>query len=454
MNFDQIINSITFEEFKETLLKGIYAQLQWYSPSDSTKTKMNKIQKEFPEVITKDWNWDTLTNIAYFARAIAKMHPGWEEWDKYPRLKGEKEQFKSDIEKLYNSQSRLPKEKRLIGDDLLVEFYKIAGSLRDSHLEVFSARNKEGGGIHFFQPVNRKTKLKYRPEIEGSVGKNLAFLREYRKNDPNTLIFHLEDGPLVIAERTINGKKIGLIGLSTCRVNLGTRQEAAQKNAFNQIVKTLQNNIKNWDSIILDVRGNRGGIPEYLLQIAGTICGCKAGTAPPYCSEARARETEEEKLYAKFFLPPYTQKKYPRNSFSGKQKVLVLADKETYSSGEFVYPLFKQYKNTLFIGENTGGCCHYGGISFIALPCSGFLKMGSSFYDFGNGYLVEKTGFTPDINCMGEDALQVAYDHIKKSGLVQKRLSEGKEEGKEVGKNLSIFPKWLKNPSWLWHRSK
>ncbi|MBR6232112.1 MAG: hypothetical protein IKQ99_03330 [Alphaproteobacteria bacterium] len=80
--------------------------------------------------------------------------------------------------------------------------------------------------------------------------------------------------------------------------------------------------------------------------------------------------------------------------------------------------------------------------------------MGSSLLNFENGYLVEKTGFTPDINCMGEDALQVAYEHIKKCGSVQKRLSKGKEEGEEVGKDLSIFPKWLKNPSWLRHRSK
>ncbi|MBR6232111.1 MAG: hypothetical protein IKQ99_03325 [Alphaproteobacteria bacterium] len=360
MNFEQIINSISLQEFKETLLKGIYEQLQWLTPSDLTNTRMNQILKEFPEVTTKDWNWDTLTNIAYFARAIAKMHPGWEEWDKYPRLKKEKEQFKSDIEKLYNSQSLLAEEKRLKKADFLAKFYKIAGALRDSHLEVFSARNKESGGIHFFQPVNRKTKLKYHPETKGSVGKNLAFLREYRKKGPNTRIFHLKGGPLVITERTINGKKVGLIGLSTCVVDRGTRKEAFQRNAFDQIVKTLQANIKNWDSIILDVRGNSGGIPEYLLQIAGTICGCKAGTAPPYCSEARARETEEEKLRAQFFLSPYTQKKYPKNSFLGKPKVLVLADKETYSAGEFVYPLFKQYKNALFIGENTAGCCHYG----------------------------------------------------------------------------------------------
>ena len=63
---------------------------------------------------------------------------------------------------------------------------------------------------------------------------------------------------------------------------------------------------------------------------------------------------------------------------------------------------------------------------------------------------MEGTGFTPDINCLGQDALQVAFDTIKKRGGLQKRLATGIDD---AGKHLSIFPKWI-IPSWLWHRKQ
>ena len=450
MNFDQIINSITLEEFKETLLKGEYEQAKNFT-SPQGKVWMQEIEKELSkEVIARDWDENALTNIAYFARAIATMHPGWEEWDKYPRLKKEKEQFKSAVEKLYNQQFSLADEKRLKGTDLLAELYKIAGLLRDYHLEVFATETLENGEIHLFHPIDQKTKLKYRPEIKGGVGRNLAFSKEFRKNDSHTRIFHLETGPLVIAERTINGKKVGIIGLSTCEIQFEKKQAASQRNAFAQINAILQHNLENWDNIILDVRGNWGGIPVYLQQMAEIICGCKKGEKVLYRLEGRRRKTKEEELRTKFYYQPLSQKRYPEKSYSGKTKLLVLTDKETCSSAEFVFPLFRQYKDTLFIGENTRGCCHYGEVSPTALPCGGFIKMGSVFNDFGNGYLMEGTGFTPDINCLGQDALQVAFDTIKKRGGLQKRLATGIDD---AGKHLSIFPKWI-IPSWLWHRKQ
>ena len=442
MTFDEIVDSISPKEFKAVLLRGQYEELKRRVPNERINSWIQGIKKELSdEELNQNKNMDALTNIAYFARAISEMHPGWEEWDKYPSSKNDKEFFKKSIESLYNQQSSLDKEKRLKENELLAELYKIAGVLKDNHLEVFATQQKPNGGIHYYHPIGRATKLKYRPEPKGNVGRNLAFSEDFRREDRHTRVFNLETGPLVIAERIINGKKTGVIGLSTCFIQQGSPQEASQRHAFSEIVKSLQNNLKNWDNIILDVRGNSGGVPDYLQQIAETICGCKEGEKLSYCSESRPRETEEAKLRHQFYYKPHTQQRNSPKSYKGKAKLFVLTDRETSSSGEFVYPLFKQYQGTKFIGENTKGCCQYGEVSHISLPCGGAIQMGNVFNDFGND-LIEENGHKPDINCLGRDAFQEACKKIGTHTL-PKTLSEGEKEGR-------IFLKWTqKLKSWF-----
>ncbi len=447
MNFDEIVNSLPQKKFKEIFLRGQYEQLKKWYPSEKITSWMRGIEKEISsDALQKSWDMDVLTNISYFARAISQMHPGWERWDENSTLKKDKELFKRAIEKLYNQQSFLDKKNRLKRDDLLAELYKIAGILKDNHLEVFATQQRPNGSIRLYQPVDQKTKLKYRPEPKGSVGRNLAFQEEFRKEDRHTRVFNLETGPLVIAERIINGKKTGIIGLSTCFVQQGLPQETSQRHAFSEIVKTLKNNIQNWDNIILDVRGNNGGIPDYLQQIAETICGCKDGEKLSYCHESYLRETPEANIRHQFYYKPRTQQRTAPKSYNGKAKLFVLTDRETSSSAEFVYPLFKQYQETQFVGENTKGCCQYGEVNQIALPCGGALQMGNVLNDFGNG-LIEGVGHKPDIHCVGRDALQETLKRINNNTL-QKTLSECSKKG-------SIFLKWLKKlKSWYQKRIK
>ena len=446
MNFDKITASITPQKFKEILLRGQYEQLKRWYPSEKVTSWMRGIEQELSsDVLQKNWDMDVLTNISYFARAISQMHPGWEKWDENPVLKKDKERFEKAIENLYNQQSSLEEGKRLKRNDLLAELYKIAGILKDNHLEVFATKQKPNGDIHYYHPVDQKTKLRYRPEPKGTVGKNLAFSPEFRKEDRHTRVFHLETGPLVVAERVINGKKTGIIGLSTCMIQQGSPNEASQRHAFEEIVKTLKNNMQNWDNIILDVRGNSGGVPDYLQKIAETICGTKEKL--PTCVEAQARKTEEANLRTQFYSDNkyYTQEKSIPKQYSGKQKVFVLTDRQTASAAEDVYPLLKQYKGTQFVGENTNGCCQYGVVNMIALPCGGALQIGSVFSDYEDGF-IEGKGHKPDINCSGHDALQEALGKIAcGNNTLQKTLFSGTKKGE-------TFPKWLQNPSWLWHR--
>ena len=373
MTFDEIVNSISFEELKRTL--------------------------------TKPKNQDALINIVYVARAIASIHPGWEKWDEDPRSRQMKKRFMKAIEKFYNTQAALNEAQRLKGKSLARELYKVVGLLNDNHLEIFYGKDEKG---HPCRPIEPSEKIKYRPDPKGSVGKNVAY--QYTHSDENTRLFHLGTGddhrPIVIAKRMINGQPTGIIGLTTCMIHHGTDRQYWEENAFRQVVNTLKKNLNTVDNIIIDVRGNRGGIIEDLAKIAGVIYG----EEPTLCSECGHRTTKEAQ-FRESYSKSRSFKSGPKKQYTGKQKLFVLTDKETASFAEYVYPIFQQYEKTQFIGENTRGCCQCALNSHIPLPCGGTLRMGEIFCNFWDGP-VEGIGFRPDINCSGRDAFQEACKKI------------------------------------------
>ena len=299
MTFDEIVNSISFEELKRTL--------------------------------TKPKNQDALINIVYVARAIASIHPGWEKWDEDPRSRQMKKRFMKAIEKFYNTQAALNEAQRLKGKSLARELYKVVGLLNDNHLEIFYGKDEKG---HPCRPIEPSEKIKYRPDPKGSVGKNVAY--QYTHSDENTRLFHLGTGddhrPIVIAKRMINGQPTGIIGLTTCMIHHGTDRQYWEENAFRQVVNTLKKNLNTVDNIIIDVRGNRGGIIEDLAKIAGVIYG----EEPTLCSECGHRTTKEAQ-FRESYSKSRSFKSGPKKQYTGKQKLFVLTDKETVSAAEYVY---------------------------------------------------------------------------------------------------------------------
>ena len=410
MTFDEIVNSISFEELKRTL--------------------------------TEPKNQDALINIVYVARAIAAVHPGWEKWDEDPKSCQMKKRFMKAIEKFYNAQSALNEPQRLKGKSLAKELYKVVGLLNDNHLEIFYGKDEKGNPC---RPIEPSEKIKYRPDPKGSVGENVAY--QYTHSDENTRLFHLgtddDHRPIVIARRMTNGQPTGIIGLTTFLIHHGTDKQFREEHAFREVVNILKKNLNTVDNIIIDVRGNRGGIIEALEEIAEVIYGEK----PTLCSECGYRTTKEAK-FRESYSKSRLLKSGPKKQYTGKQKLFVLTDKETASFAEYVYPIFQQYEKTQFIGENTRGCCQCVSNTPILLPCGGTLCTGRIFCNFWDGP-VEGIGFRPDINCSGRDAFQVALEQIEgQKNTLKKTLSEGKKEGK------SVFPRWLQNPSWLWHRGR
>ena len=263
--FEEIINSVSFDDLKTAHLQSRLPQMQEFLEYEKDDEEIKILEKGIKDAEsylkdkTEMQTGDTLKNIAYFARIISQIHPGWDNPD------FEKEDFKRKVETLYDEQSRLPKEKRL--------------------------------------------------------------------------------------------------------------------------------------------------------KIAETLWGDKR----PYCLSSQKRNTQEATLQEIGHFSITEQPRWQETEFKGHRKGLyILVDKETASGAEAIVPMLEDYPNVQFIGENTCGCCQYGAVRPIALPCGGWVNIGSIFRQYSDG-MVECIGHEPDINCSGQDAYQVCLNLIQQKMQLQQQ---------------------------------
>ncbi len=412
MQFDRIINSISPDYVEATHLTQLKPKLERsLSEVDTRGTAEDKIKLQNSlQAINQNENVanfkekspdDTLKNIAYFARVIAKVHPGFES-GLYNNTK-----FKGEIVKLYQSQINPTEDNKISGDELLKRFTKIIETtIPDNHLSIV---NKEGQDIT--TPEDREeykdTSLvgKKKATVENNVASNLP---EGYKALHSEVLEGLEPdkGSLLIAESidNINGKKVGLIAFNTCRDDFGT----SHKEQWENILQAFRDNHQNWDSIIIDVRGNGGGDNYQLQEIAQTLYGNQV----PYSLEAQRRDTPEAGLQEYDFgcgkpQEKWSEYKYPFKG-NANQEILILTDRHVGSAAESIIPMLAHHPKAKTIGENSGGCCQFGGIVPINMPNGAKINIGSVLRTYENG-LVETRGHNPDINCSGgQDAFVVA----------------------------------------------
>ena len=457
MNFDGIVASITDDEFTTSFLKGQFACIEGEEkehPDDideiaKIKEKIKTHLSQIPEKtkkVTEQKSQDTLYNIAYFAKTISTMHPGWGQ-------KGfETEEFKAEIEKLYREQEQLPVKKRLTGDALLTEFFRItAQTIQDNHLSITDIK-----GNYPFKN-KQKTIDSWRPfklnHPKGKVGKNSAYNPQQLIEEGGTVFSESfsKDGaefPLIIAEREKNGKKTGIVAFSSCLAPHDSKKE------WDSILQRFKALSPTWDKVIVDFRGNTGGDGFQTRELAETLYSGKV----PYCLQSVKRKTKENQLREELSRPipeqPLWDKKAHPFRGDDKKRIFVLTDKETGSAAEAIVPMLKNHPKVQFVGENTCGCCQYGGVRPVALPCGGRINLGSIYREYEDG-MIECVGHKPDIRCEGMDAMQVALaplPHVyvsSKKNTSQEEIIQPKTESK-----TSIFPSWMKNPSWLWQGKK
>ena len=242
------------------------------------------------------------------------------------------------------------------------------------------------------------------------MGKNSAYnpqklIEEGWTVFTETLSQNGQEFPLMIAEREKNGKKTGIVAFSSCLAPHNSRKE------WNAILQRFKDLYPTWDKVIVDFRGNTGGDGYQTREVAETLYGDKV----PYCLQSIKRKTKENQLREEFFRPipeqPLWDKKAHPFRGDNKKRIFVLTDKETGSAAEAIVPMLKNHPNVQFVGENTSGCCQYGGTRPVVLPCGGRINLGSIYREYEDG-MVECVGHKPDIHCKGMDALKVALNTI------------------------------------------
>ena len=441
ITFDDIVSSIPFAQFKASFLSwtekdlqnkikvvddpSIRAQLQCYLQNATEQLS------DDDRALAVSKSEDPLYNIAYFARAISQMHPGWGQ-DGF-----ETQDFQSEIVKLYQKYRDKGLTCEAEVNQLLTDLWGIAATtLPDNHFRI-QAFNKNLS--KYMRPFKDKEKtlaewsrerpLKVRHPEHGNVGKNVGYDTQQltRILMCTNQVASQGVASLVVGERTVGSQTFGVLGIPDCTVHWGTSQEKTEMEKLNCLVQTLKKNYQNWDGIIIDVRGNYGGTSIALDEIAQTLCGEKV----PYCLESKKRHTKEAELREVVSTHTQEQPKWTPRSFQkqGNQPVLVLMDGQTASSAEAIVPMLQHYKGATFIGENTMGCCQYGGVKPVPLPCGGILHIGTVFRTYEKG-MVECVGHRPDIECSGRDALQVAFEQIENNKTLNQTMAHNTSHGR------------------------
>ena len=370
------------------------------------ETFLASIPEDQKKAATTD---DTLTNIAYFARIMAKVHPGWGQ-------EGfETSAFERAIETLYHEQAQLPKDQQLRGRHLLKEFFRItAQTIQDNHLTVKTPDGKfpMEEGIKKALEIWKPTKIDH---PVGQVGKNIAYRIGGEITEEEIIALEYMDSdkksPALVAERMINGQKTGIIAFPNSTVHWGSKTQTQEIAALRRILDAFQSHQTEWDNVIIDVRNNHGGDGFPVREVSETLYGNQV----PYCLETQKRTTPESEMRL-FSFGKEEDYIGPALPFKGEKKgVYVLVDREVASSAEAIVPMLRHYPDVQFIGENTCGCCQYGALRPVHLPNGGHVNIGTVSRSYEDG-MVECVGHKPDIDCTGRDAFQVAIEQIGGKG--------------------------------------
>jgi hypothetical protein len=206
-----------------------------------------------------------------------------------------------------------------------------------------------------------------------------------------------------------------------------------------EILKLFYSDVKEYENIIIDLRGNGGGSDDYWIKNIVEPLNSKTLKAENYLLFNNAPEitkylsldgiykesklvskvkelpelnTEDAKILTHAFISTRTMKK----SSDFKGKVWILVDDQVYSSTETFAMFCKSTGFATIVGTNTGG--DGGGIDpmLFALPNTGLLWRNSIFYSINpDGSNSEEVGTTPDILIKnGESALNVCLEEIKR----------------------------------------
>lgn len=350
---------------------------------------------------------DVDTDVSFLLSALDRAYSGKEHLPpgEYPRLVARLEALRGLFAK--------PQEDHA-GDQLCLKIAEIFSQVPDSHLQTDSPFNQQ-----------------FRPR-QWDVGPNVF----------QGTGFH-------ITEQRLAGRIIGVVSLGTSMPPL---EDAAWKGFEARVDKVCQRT----DALVLDLRGNRGGMSDNIRWLASRLYGNSVRMADEILLERKSATTmalnynlvtvqmlkartenrtiqdyqrDEQTQSFKYCLawqglPPREERSVRAGSqapFDPKRgynkPVRILIDRATASSAEGGYARFLSHPKLKTFGANTGGYIHYGDLGLLVLPRSSIVVgIPTSFRTFSDGRFLEKVGYPPDVRVPdGEDALKVALADLAHS---------------------------------------
>jgi C-terminal processing protease CtpA/Prc len=191
----------------------------------------------------------------------------------------------------------------------------------------------------------------------------------------------------------------------------------AEPNSSTKTLASAMDFVANTNSLIIDLRENRGGDNGMLLL---------------FCSYFFNEKTN---LYSTYFrdkektVQNNTQSKVSGQKYLNK-KVYILTSKQSFSAAEGLAYFLKNYKLAKVIGENTGGAANPVDPFMIGNKYLLFIPVGKITATITDGNW-EHTGVSPDINTTSEKAFKTAHILALKEILKNKtetELGEGELE--------------------------
>lgn len=278
----------------------------------------------------------------------------------------------------------------------------------------------------------RSCRGKIKKPITANVGENIHKGRGY-----------------YFAIRVVDEKRIGLL-------SLGTEMPGAKDLSWKGFEETIANISRDTDALIIDLRGNYGGMsgnirwlasylygnpakmPDEIILLRKSAATCALDYNEPAMDIIDALEghqpvqnyfvkEKEEALreFKKFYKKEPTESRNVRKGsnapFDPKKgydkPIRILIDKKCGSACEGGYARFLSHPQVKTYGTNTRGAYHYGDTKPLVLPRSNVLvSIPTSFREFSDGRYIEKIGYMPDVKVPdGRDALEVALKELIES---------------------------------------
>lgn len=400
LSFEQILSGISDKEMMTPYLSRKSSQIE-----ENNNLKISPEQQRF--------------YLAFYARA-AYEHVDFAKFSPENQTK-----FKSEIEQLYAD----IKSPRLQGDFLHEMADKTSKYIEDRHFEIGIGKEVFHGGD---------------PKSIPSVGKNFMFAK--KRNDFSEYNYtSVDEGYTEIEGQKIPTWSIGTMKKAEEDILIVSIPNLCRPNSYEgwkDFIETFDKiyteNKEKWDNgrIIIDVRGNKGGEDKPIDHVAKRLYGNMLNTY----KRCEIKDTE----LSNYFLHKhgaYKPQNYERSglkakdlvhrrNFSGEQRTIfdetnvyypfneqkgykgkidILLDRDVGSSAESAYTSFYHHPNVRYIGENTAGMQQYTQGTF-STPWGGEMRVAVTKLTYWDkeGENIEVIGHKPDINCSGQDALNIA----------------------------------------------